>query len=420
MDALPQQSAAWNPPPLSELPAELREPKPRTIPDSVHESRLGMRRRNVPVGCLIAGCLCIGFSFFPFIKTLSLYILPMAYLLWIGLALCALGIFNYLFPREFKKACRYIEDGDAAFGRVTALLKTPTVIYDGQPTMHALVAQVEVQHPVTGERLTSELKSRDFSSASKNDVRTMFRVGDFVPIVWLANEFEQTLQVYDFLEISPDHTILYEKSKPTPLYHVLLLVLLLAAFFLAIFGGIYADGRFHPLEFDYGRQGLIQLVAGGVLGLLALAIGFYFMRRETKKVEQRNLEAAASGDATEIPYRAAGWRRWMLAVLIPPGAVLLGGGTVLIGCFTANALLDKSPPKSVPVSITEMIQTTHSFLIREYTMKYRRAGDKSNHSMLTTPEHLDRFAVPLGIAEVREGWLGWPWVEAIEPVVGQP
>jgi CubicO group peptidase (beta-lactamase class C family) len=47
----------------------------------------------------------------------------------------------------------------------------------------------------------------------------------------------------------------------------------------------------------------------------------------------------------------------------------------------------------------------------------RRAEDKSDHTLLTTRDHLNQFQLPpVGIALVRQGWLGWPWVETINPV----
>jgi len=33
--------------------------------------------------------------------------------------------------------------------------------------------------------------------------------------------------------------------------------------------------------------------------------------------------------------------------------------------------------------------------------------------MLTTPEHLMTFHGPEGVAQVRAGRLGWPWVETV-------
>jgi hypothetical protein len=68
----------------SALPAELRGPTPRAVPESVHQSRLAMKRRNISVGCIAAGIFCLAFGFAPFIKTLAIYVLPLGYLVWIG------------------------------------------------------------------------------------------------------------------------------------------------------------------------------------------------------------------------------------------------------------------------------------------------------------------------------------------------
>ena len=110
-------------------------------------------------------------------------------------------------------------------------------------------------------------------------------------------------------------------------------------------------------------------------------------------------------------------KRVGLGAILLFGAVLLSGATVLCWAYTANALLDDSPAKPVPVQITDMIQTTHGGIFREYQMKFRRAEDKSDQSLLTTPDHMDQFVVPIGNAMVRAGRFGWPWVETIKPIV---
>jgi hypothetical protein len=62
-----------------------------------------------------------------------------------------------------------------------------------------------------------------------------------------------------------------------------------------------------------------------------------------------------------------------------------------------------------------MIQTTHDFILRDYRLKYRFVGKKKDDELLTTPDHLNQFNAPIGIAEIRSGWLGWPWVENVRP-----
>jgi hypothetical protein len=63
-----------------------------------------------------------------------------------------------------------------------------------------------------------------------------------------------------------------------------------------------------------------------------------------------------------------------------------------------------------------MIETTHDFIIRDYRLKYRFLGKAKDDELLTTPEHLMEFNLPIGVAEILSGWLGWPWVKTVRPV----
>jgi hypothetical protein len=97
----------------------------------------------------------------------------------------------------------------------------------------------------------------------------------------------------------------------------------------------------------------------------------------------------------------------------------IGGvlGLVIAG-LTANAMLDKSPVQTADVEFAEMVEVTHSFLFREYKLKYQRVGKKEDKEFLTTPQHLAQFDTLRGRAHIRGGRFGWPWVETIEPVNG--
>jgi hypothetical protein len=59
--------------------------------------------------------------------------------------------------------------------------------------------------------------------------------------------------------------------------------------------------------------------------------------------------------------------------------------------------------------------TTHAFIFREYELEYSLAGSDEKLTLLTTPSHLDRFETACAEAVVRDGRLGWPWVESVEP-----
>ena len=155
--------------------------------------------------------------------------------------------------------------------------------------------------------------------------------------------------------------------------------------------------------------------------LLAWLIACYvFAIRKRREVATRNQAAIADGQAVELQLEKKPIRGGLFAIVLVFGAALLGGATVLCWAMTANALLDKSPARPVPVRITDMIQETTDFIYREYKMKYRRAEDKSDQTLLTTPDNLNQFQAPIGIAQVRQGRFGWPWVETIDPIPGNP
>lgn len=105
-----------------------------------------------------------------------------------------------------------------------------------------------------------------------------------------------------------------------------------------------------------------------------------------------------------------------MSLVLVAGSFLLGGLTMLCWCFSANAILDRSPAELRPVQITDMLMTTHSFLFREYTIEYHTLDNDKKRKLLSTPEHMEKFETDLGIAVVRRGRLGWRWVETILPV----
>jgi hypothetical protein len=254
----------------------------------------------------------------------------------------------------------------------------------------------------------------------KDNVTTRFRVGDWVPVVWLPGKFKETSQIYDFLELTPEASLERGAATKLPLWQMLSVVVAVPLLFFILFWNVYAIGRFDPLDFDYVRDGKIPFAIGGTFGLALATLIWLSLRKKRRAIDAKNVESMSMGEAIELHHQPGAIRWYGLAALIVAGSILLGGLTLLCWCFTANALFDTSPRKQVPVEITEMIMETHSFLFREYKLKYSRPGKKKDDSLLTTPGHLDQFVAPVGVAQVREGWLGWPWVETVDPMVVVP
>jgi hypothetical protein len=398
-----------------QLPPELQGRPPREVPRAIKQGRVAQKSRNVFWGFFVAGLLCIAIDGLPFVETLSLYILPLAYLLWIGLALCAMAAFGFFYQGAVKKARRYIEGGEAAFARVLKLVKIPTMMAHGQPTLYAIAATVQLRHPETGETVARQVNSQSFSASRRDQVSTRFRVGDAVPVVWIPGKFDRTLQLYDFLEVMPERSLVYQ-SNPQPLWVSTLVAILVASVFLTLLWGLFAIERYSPIDFDWVAQGGIPLTIGGCLGLaVAVALAVFFSRRQRRQAE-RNAEAARTGNAIEVTVAKGKASRVLRGALVGSGAIMLGCVVAMSVCLTINAALDRSQAKLEMVRITQMVEITHEAIFREYKLKYRRANDASDQEFLTTPRHLQEFTIPVGIAHVKSGRLGWHWVEAIAPI----
>ena len=153
-----------------------------------------------------------------------------------------------------------------------------------------------------------------------------------------------------------------------------------------------------------------------LLGLIAAITLWLAARKRARQTEQRNLDALVVGKAIELEHRMGTIRKCFYGLLIVAGSTLLSAGTFLCWCFTANALFDRSPITTKNVRITDMIETSHDFIIRDYRLKYRFPEKAKDDELLTTLDHLMEFDAPIGVAEIQSGWLGWPWVKTVRPM----
>ena len=154
-----------------------------------------------------------------------------------------------------------------------------------------------------------------------------------------------------------------------------------------------------------------------MLGLIGVTVAWRIAKKKEREFAEQNTDALRSGAAVELQTEPCKIGRLLFGLVMIAGAIALSGVTVVCWCLTANALLDQSASIRQPVQITEMVQVTHAFLFREYKVEYCFLQDQDKRSILTTPQHLSQFGAPVGMAVIREGWLGWPWVETIEPVL---
>src|SRR4051812_20294679 len=82
---------AFAPPSNYRFEPELQETPPRHVHEEFRNSPFFIRQRNGIVRLLVAGALCVAFGRLPILSEWGLYVLPLAYLSWIGMGLVVLG-----------------------------------------------------------------------------------------------------------------------------------------------------------------------------------------------------------------------------------------------------------------------------------------------------------------------------------------
>jgi energy-converting hydrogenase Eha subunit C len=395
------------------LPEELEGSAPRLIPDSVKNGPLVTSNRNLAIVYFTIGLVAVILSPLPITKTISLYLLPLQYLFWIGMVIILIAARIYLSNNKYKKACQYIEEGDASFAKILNLVKIPTATQNDQPITYALLVHIHMIHPET-----KDLCIMKIAGAIHNDRDTRFRVGDAIPVVWMPGNFEKTVQIYDFLESTKETSLKHKSStKPqAPLWEQIALIVILILFFTSLIWDIYTLKKYAPIDIDEFDIAKWPFIIGGVVGLAGLLLFHFIRTRERKRLEENNILARESGQSIELVVQQSFLGQLFLRVLCIAGIILIAGIGSYSLTITANAMLDKSPSRKIVVEIKEMTQTTHSFIFREYNMEFRRINDKENISFVSSPDHMNQFSGPMGKAVIRAGRFGWPWVENIEPI----
>src|SRR5262249_5210045 len=89
----------FEPPKNYEFEPEFQEQPPCSIPADLRLGRYARGKRKAVWGFFVAGVICLTSSLLPIVKTWGLYLLPLQYLLWIGigcLVISVLQLISYL------------------------------------------------------------------------------------------------------------------------------------------------------------------------------------------------------------------------------------------------------------------------------------------------------------------------------------
>ena len=417
-EALPE----FSPPPAYALEPEFLEAAPRQIPGFVYDSAYVKKAKQIQRGLLIAAVVCMGLQFVPFIKDLSFYILPLGYVGWLGVALILFYLGAVISLTRGSGPMKYFTHGQPVVVQILELVKQPTVIMNGSETHFAFVAVVQMVHPETGERVVESVSSDNFASDTKARYHTSLQVGDYVTALYLPENKSEPLKIYGFLGFNPEVNYLQLEEKNSAFTDMVTIVVV-ALFFGGLFMALYSMERYETLDFPINALTISVVGLGALAGLGCLIGGYLYQRKQQRDQAARNEAALASGGVMELerpPEIGFGkLQQIFITLALIAGAPLMGGllsGTALL---FLNGFLDTSEPRQVPVTLGERFTETQSLIFRQYKVKYTLEGETEERDLSTSP--LGLFMLMEGnegVALVKEGAMGWPWVATILPAGG--
>ena len=401
------------------LPAELHRPTPRPLPRDFGSNVSHQKRKQQTILWIGAGIFLMVLHFVPVIKALGFFSWPFLILFWVGLVCCAIGVFMWLKPIWFKspkmkRVEDYIEHAEVASAEVKELVKIPVSYYRGQVSYQAFAVELAMEHPEIGSEVQLQVKSDSFPA--HEIVSPKFRTGDHVPVVWHKEKFDSTLQIYEFLEATPDSSLqrppisIWPTVRDLAIIFVCLSVLVWSAY---IFGkyatvGFGWDDLLYPASIGLGI-GIASAIILSVIQILRL-----------RTLHAKNESAILAGDAFDVVLeKKTIWTFVIFGLCVGLGVSIIATCVTTAGCLAVNALLDDSPAKEEIVKITDTYEDIPSAIHREFIVEFEMDGVKGidgKQKFRTTPKHMASFKGPTGLAEVHDGYLGWRWIKAIKPI----
>jgi hypothetical protein len=381
---------------------ELQGEPPREVPADLALSAAERKSRRVTILVIVAGLVCMALSPLPQVQFLGQFILPLEYLLWIGLAMAVLATFALVKKQFQPRSNLWIRDAEPVAAKIVSIVKRPAAQVEGQ-LVNVLVVTFEFLHPFYQQVMQQHVQTE------RTDVP--FRQGDFVTALYMPDAVNGALQLYPLMGFRREQASDGWGELIKSLGQVLMVILFISVplFFL------YAIMRWMIRD---ELTLLYPFIVGAVaLGIPVCLLWHWGYRANLRKIAERNAMALEQGGIVEEPPPV---KSGFIGIGIGTGMILILGVMLMLGCaflsvaLMLNAVLDTSPPKLLPVTITSLSSTTHSMLFCEYEIGYEFADDPDHHKFHTSRDHLKQFRHgEEALAVSRAGYFGWEWMEDI-------
>lgn len=367
---------------------------PRPLPQYVRRSRYVRSRRSTVSTLAMMGAACCLTAPWPFVQMLSWYILPLAYLDWVGWFLLALAVVSLLRNVTSIGLLKYVRDG-----RVTiATVQQVGVVTGGNkeyPTGR-FVAEVSFVNPETGRPQALSISTPDqYAGFLFSKMESGIAAGDRVAVVYIPGQIEQA-QILGWLGVHPEIDLLRRKGRPlaplSPLFTAGVVLGVMGIFWLLL-GFLFTMGCYLPIDDDGMWVGVAAIALG--CGVFTTIFMFFAWRRQRKAV-------------TKLAYP------YGLPIMY---GLICGFLTGFTGVMFVNGYFDQSPRQLQPVKIVQTWHQTIEFCLRTYELEFQPYPKGNAEKRTVTVETLSQFQPDsLAVIDVGEGWLGMRWVRNFYPI----
>lgn len=414
----------FTPPSRYQFESEFAAPIPRPIPNELRHGPYARSRRHDVLGLITLSVFCLAFAASPLGRNWANYVLPLAYLGWIAFAIAVFAACLWTFYQFSPGHFQYVETGNPIVGRVcTQELRALFVDENGTqrdlelPRDYVYKVQVEYRHPQTRKLVRKSMTSASVSSSVRRNRTLSYRVGDYATLVYLGDEdkVDETIQLYGLLGLRPEIGVISRKTKWID--GNLRVAVDIAAYATGFVLLLYTVTRVTSCMPEQLPAALLLPALVGGAGAWALGTGLIrdFRRRRRQRLDNLNATAALAGEPTEqhvvsywlaTPFRKNG---------IGLGLFVAGAAATASAAILANALLDTSLPRYVPIKVEDKTATTKKLVLRSYEIKYRKKGESQIRSYFPSYIEFEQFRGPFPVAVIRTGRFGMSWVERLEP-----
>lgn len=360
-----------------ELEQILNTSPPRPIPMAVRNGPYGRVIRNWAGLSLVIGVSCLALRQLGWLTQLSYYFLPLGYLEYFAVFWLILGIIHALRWLGTGGRYRILRRGELCSGVVSKIETVPT----GE--VHGRVVSASLRVTVRPEGEPFGLKSVRVETPAFPLARSTVSLKDGQVVTLLYEPDDRySFQILESLGLFESGGIVSTKRPRVPVWSALLFLLLTCSAVLWNWASHYETVG-ESGSFDGACFG--AALAAGVLCLLTLN---YLMSRH-------------------YPHLSPTTRDYASYFL---GAFFIGLFLSLVSLRIVNGYATDAPLEYRKVEAKNVIQTTHSFVVRDYRLDYLEEPGGDTKSVGLWPSQLPSGKVTETTLVTKMGRLGWPFL----------